>query len=130
MTPARMPPAAFPAIRPRRNRGTAWTRRLVAENRLSVDDLIWPIFVMDGQGDQRSDVASMPGVQRATLDALAAHVAPAVELGIPAVALFPMTPPELKDAEGNEARNPDNLMCRAARPDRRRGAGPLYRPRP
>jgi porphobilinogen synthase len=115
MTPARMPLAAFPAIRPRRNRGTTWTRRLVAENRLSVDDLIWPIFVMEGQGAQRSEVASMPGVQRATLEALAAHVAPAVELGIPAVALFPMTPPELKDAEGSEARNPDNLMCRAAR---------------
>ena len=112
MTP---PLGAFPAIRPRRNRRDAWTRRLVAENRLSVDDLIWPIFVMDGAGAQTTEVASMPGVQRATLEALAAHVAPAVELGIPAVALFPMTPPALKDAEGTEARNPDNLMCRAAR---------------
>ncbi|MBC9205879.1 porphobilinogen synthase [Roseomonas aerophila] len=105
---------AFPAIRMRRNRHDAWTRRLVAENRLSVDDLIWPIFIMEGSGTV-SDVGSMPGVQRVTLDRLLAHVAPAVELGVPAIALFPMTPAEKKDAEGTEARNPDNLMCRAAR---------------
>lgn len=109
------PFGAFPNLRPRRNRHDGWTRRLVAENRLSVDDLIWPIFVMEGNGAQVSDVASMPGVQRVTLEALAKHVAPAVELGVPAVALFPMTPPEKKDAEGTEAKNPDNLMCRAAR---------------
>jgi porphobilinogen synthase len=105
---------AFPATRLRRNRHDAWTRRLVAENRLSVDDLIWPIFIMEGS-DTVSDVASMPGVQRVTLDRLLAHVAPAVELGVPAIALFPMTPAEKKDAEGTEAKNPDNLMCRAAR---------------
>lgn len=109
------PFGAFPNLRPRRNRHDGWTRRLVAENRLSVDDLIWPIFVMEGNGAQVSDVASMPGVQRVTLEALARHVAPAVELGVPAIALFPMTPPEKKDAEGTEAKNPDNLMCRAAR---------------
>ncbi|MBC9175527.1 porphobilinogen synthase [Pseudoroseomonas ludipueritiae] len=109
------PFGAFPNLRPRRNRHDGWTRRLVAENRLSVDDLIWPIFVMEGNGAQVSDVASMPGVQRVTLEALAKHVAPAVELGVPAIALFPMTPPEKKDAEGTEAKNPDNLMCRAAR---------------
>jgi porphobilinogen synthase len=109
------PLGAFPNLRPRRNRRDAWTRRLVAENRLSVDDLIWPIFVMEGAGAQVSDVGSMPGVQRVTLEALAKHVAPAVELGVPAIALFPMTPPEKKDAEGTEAKNPDNLMCRAAR---------------
>lgn len=108
------PLGAFPAIRPRRNRHDAWTRRLVAENRLSVDDLIWPIFVMEGSGGI-SEVGSMPGVQRVTIDRLAQHVAPAVELGIPAIALFPMTPPERKDAEGTEATNPENLMCRAAR---------------
>lgn len=105
---------AFPAIRMRRNRHDAWTRRLVAENRLSVDDLIWPIFIMEGSGTV-SDVGSMPGVQRVTLDRLLAHVAPAAELGIPAIALFPMTPADKKDAEGTEAKNPDNLMCRAAR---------------
>jgi porphobilinogen synthase len=109
------PFGAFPSLRPRRNRRDAWTRRMVAENRLSVDDLIWPIFVMEGQGAQVSEVASMPGVQRVTLEALARHVAPAAELGLPAIALFPMTPPEKKDAEGTEAKNPDSLMCRAAR---------------
>ena len=108
------PPGAFPTIRPRRNRHDAWTRRMVAENRLSVDDLIWPIFVMDGSAGT-TEVGSMPGVQRVTLDRLAAHVAPAAALGIPAIALFPMTPPALKDAEGTEAKNPENLMCRAAR---------------
>lgn len=105
---------AFPAIRPRRNRHDAWTRRLVAENRLSVDDLIWPIFVMEGSGTV-SEVGSMPGVQRVTLDRLADHVGPAAELGIPALALFPMTPAERKDAEGTESGNPGNLICRAAR---------------
>jgi porphobilinogen synthase len=109
------PFGAFPSLRPRRNRRDAWTRRMVAENRLSVDDLIWPIFVMEGQGAQVSEVGSMPGVQRVTLEALARHVAPAAELGLPAIALFPMTPPEKKDAEGTEAKNPDSLMCRAAR---------------
>jgi porphobilinogen synthase len=104
----------FPATRMRRNRSDAWTRRLVAENRLSVDDLIWPIFVIDGT-DTVTDVAAMPGVQRVTLDRLEAHVAPAVELGIPAIALFPVTPAALKDGEGAEAVNPENLICRAAR---------------
>ncbi len=104
----------FPAVRMRRNRVDAFTRRLVAEHRLSVDDLIWPIFVIEGTG-QETEVASMPGVKRVTLDRLAAHVAPAAKLGIPALALFPATPPERKDAEGTEAKNPENLMCRAAR---------------
>ncbi|HUA76469.1 MAG TPA: porphobilinogen synthase [Acetobacteraceae bacterium] len=104
----------FPVTRMRRNRHDAWTRRLVAENLLSVDDLIWPVFVCEGNG-QVEDVASMPGVQRASVDRLAAHVEPALRLGIPALALFPATPPEKKDGEGTEATNPDNLMCRAAR---------------
>ena len=104
----------FPTTRLRRNRHDAWTRRLVAETTLSVDDLIWPIFVIEGSGEMQ-EVASMPGVLRVTLDRLAAHVEPASRLGIPAIALFPATPPEKKDAEGTEAGNPDNLMCRAAR---------------
>jgi porphobilinogen synthase len=104
----------FPATRLRRNRHDAWTRRLVAEHRLSVDDLIWPIFLIEGS-NVTSEVAAMPGVRRVTIDRLAAHVAPAAELGIPALALFPATPPEKKDAEGSEAANPDNLMCQAAR---------------
>ena len=90
----------------------AWTRRLVAENTLSVDDLIWPVFVIEGRGTT-TDVASMPGVQRVTVDRLARHVEPAMQDGIPAVALFPATPPAKKDAEGTEATNPDNLMCHA-----------------
>jgi porphobilinogen synthase len=104
----------FPTTRPRRNRYDAATRLLVAETRLSVDDLIWPVFVAEGS-NAVTGVASMPGVVRATLDRLAGHVAQGVDLGIPAVALFPATPPEKKDAEGTEAGNPENLMCRAAR---------------
>ncbi len=114
MSGDRPPLAAFPRLRMRRNRRDAWTRRLVAESALSVDDLMWPVFVMDGAG-RTSEVASMPGVVRVSVDRLAAHVAPAVDLGIPAVAIFPMTPPDKKDAEGREALNPDNLICRAAR---------------
>ena len=105
---------AFPGTRMRRNRHDAWTRRLVAETRLSVDDLIWPVFVMDGEGAATA-VAAMPGVQRVTLGRLAAHVAPAARLGIPAIALFPVTLPARKDAEGTESGNPDNLICAAAR---------------
>ncbi|MDB5375154.1 MAG: porphobilinogen synthase [Belnapia sp.] len=108
------PVGAFPATRMRRNRRDAWTRRLNAENTLTVDDLIWPIFVREGEGEI-TDVGSMPGVVRVSIDRLAAHVEKAARLGIPAVAIFPMTPPELKDAEGTEALNPENLICRAAR---------------
>lgn len=107
-------PGSFPAVRMRRNRYDAWTRRLVAENTLTVDDLIWPIFVQEGTNGE-SAVASMPRVKRVTVDRLPAHVEEAVKLGVPAVAIFPMTPPEQKDAEGTEALNPDNLMCRSAR---------------
>jgi len=108
-----MPPS-YPTTRMRRLRQDPWTRRLVAEHRLSVDDLIWPVFVIDGASNT-IPVASMPGVNRVTVDRLDGHVAEAVALGIPAVALFPATPSGLKDAEGTEAANPDNLMCRAAR---------------
>ncbi|MDE2514595.1 MAG: porphobilinogen synthase [Rhodospirillales bacterium] len=109
-----MTTARFPALRMRRNRHDAWTRRLVAENRLSVDDLIWPIFLIEGE-NRVTEVEAMPGVVRVTIDRLAAHVAPAAGLGIPAIALFPATPAEKKDSEGSESGNPDNLMCRAAR---------------
>ena len=104
----------FPTTRLRRNRHDDATRRLVAEHRLSVDDLIWPIFVVDGSG-RVDPVASMPGVVRVSLDRLEGHVAEAASLGIPAVALFPVTPLERRDAEGTESANPDNLICRAAR---------------
>jgi porphobilinogen synthase len=109
-----MEQGAFPLIRLRRNRYDAATRRLVAEHRLSVDDLIWPVFITEGV-DRREEVPSMPGVVRVSLDRLPAHIEPAVALGIPALALFPATPPEKKDPEGSEALNPDNLICRAAR---------------
>lgn len=104
----------FPLTRLRRNRQDRFTRRLVAENSLSIDDLIWPIFVMEGSNSV-TDVASMPGVQRVTLDRLAAHVETAAKLDIPALALFPITPSEVRDEAGTEALNPNNLMCRAAR---------------
>jgi porphobilinogen synthase len=105
---------SYPATRLRRNRRDAWRRRLTAEHRLSVDDLIWPIFIIDGAA-QTVPVNAMPGVQRVSLDRLEAHVADAAALGIPALALFPVTPMERRDAEASEATNPENLMCRAAR---------------
>ena len=104
----------FPTTRLRRNRYDDATRRLVAEHKLSVDDLIWPIFIREGSG-AAEEVASMPGVFRTALDGLARHAEDAARLNIPAIALFPATPREHKDAEGTEALNPDNLLCRAAR---------------
>jgi porphobilinogen synthase len=104
----------FPATRLRRNRYDDATRRLVAEQKLSADDLIWPIFIREGAGDPEP-IAAMPGVFRTPLDGLAKHVAEAARLNIPAIALFPATPREQKNAEGTEALNENNLMCRAAR---------------
>src|SRR6195952_1113560 len=104
----------FPNTRMRRNRTDAWTRRLVAETKLSVDDLIWPIFLIEGRNTE-TEVSSMPGVLRVTLDRVAQHVETAAKLGIPAVALFPATPTGKKDPEGSEAVNANNLICSAAR---------------
>jgi len=98
----------------RRNRGDSWTRRLVAENRLSVDDLIWPIFVAEGK-NARIPVASMPGVERLSVDLLGEAVGAAKDLGIPAIALFPHVEGSLKASDCHEAFNPDNLVCRAVR---------------
>ena len=116
MTRPQFPPlsARFPATRLRRNRRDAWSRRLVAEHRLDVADLIWPVFVLDGSGQQQP-VASMPGVSRYSIDLLLPALEEAAGLGVPAVALFPVTPGELKSADGREATNPDNLICRAVR---------------
>jgi len=86
----------------------------VAEHRLSVDDLIWPIFIREG-GGAPTEISAMPGVFRTGLDGLAKHVEEAAKLGIPAIALFPATPAEKKNAEGAEALNPENLMCQATR---------------
>ncbi|WP_025841345.1 porphobilinogen synthase [Asaia platycodi] len=105
---------AYPLSRARRNRFDGFTRRLVAETTLTTDNLIWPIFVCDGQ-NTRTQVSSMPGVERVSIDLLESHLQEAVALGIPAVALFPITPPDIRDSKGREATNPDNLMCRAAR---------------
>ncbi len=116
LTRPQYPPAAgrFPTTRLRRNRREDWSRRLVAENRLSAADLIWPVFVLEGHG-LREPVASMPGIDRLSIDTLLPVLEDAAKLGVPAVALFPVTPPELKSADGKEATNPDNLICRAVR---------------
>ncbi|MBK8252095.1 MAG: porphobilinogen synthase [Polyangiaceae bacterium] len=98
----------------RRDRRDPWSRRLVAETRLSVDDLIWPVFVQEGQG-VATEIASMPGVKRLSIDLLTAAVKEAAGLGIPAVAIFPATPLDKKTPDGEEATNPDNLICRSVR---------------
>lgn len=104
----------FPRQRMRRNRRTEWSRRLMAETVLTVDDLIWPVFVIEGDGVTEA-VPSMPGVTRYSIDTLVEACGEAKALGIPAVALFPRTDPSLKDLEGSEAANPENLVCRAVR---------------
>jgi porphobilinogen synthase len=103
---------AFPAIRMRRLRRHDWSRRLVAEHTLSPADFIWPIFVADG-ANTRTPIPSMPGVDRLTVDLVAGAAEEAAALGIPVVALFPYTDPSLKTADGREALNPQNLVCRA-----------------
>ena len=104
----------FPSIRMRRNRQTNWNRGLVSEHRLSVHDLIWPIFVHEGE-NTRTPIASMPGVERLSIDLLVDAVGEAIELGIPAIAIFPATEESLKTADAREAVNPDNLVCRTVR---------------
>lgn len=104
--------SGFPFIRMRRNRRTDWSRRLVRENAVTVNDLIWPVFVVEGT-NQRVPVASMPGVVRYSVDVLVEEVAKAVELKIPAIAIFPVTPQEKKTPDGEEAFRQDNLICRA-----------------
>ncbi len=100
--------------RMRRNRRTDWSRRMVRETRLTVDDLIWPLFVVEGEG-VRQPVASMPGVERISVDLLVEEARRAADLGIPALALFPYTDPDLRDDLGSEALNSENLICRACR---------------
>lgn len=111
----RMPyPGCYPTARPRRNRADAATRRMVAEARLGVDDLIWPIFLKDG-GGAAEPVDSMPGVFRYGVDEAVAVAHRAAQLGLPAVVLFPCTPDGLKTDDGRESYNPDNLTCRTIR---------------
>jgi porphobilinogen synthase len=97
----------------RRPRRHEWSRRLVSESRLSAADLIWPLFVFDGQG--RQAVASLPGVDRLGTDQVSRAAARACELGLPAIAIFPATDPSLKTDDAREAVNPDNLVCRTVR---------------
>jgi porphobilinogen synthase len=106
--------SGFPFVRPRRNRKADWSRRLVAEHRLSVDDLIWPLFVIEGKA-KRQPVPSMPGVERRSVDLVVAAAREAEALGIPAIALFPYTDPSKRTDDAREAWNADNLVCRAVR---------------
>ena len=108
------PQPAYPRTRMRRNRKADWARRLVSENRLSADDLIWPVFVIDGV-NRREAVSSMPGVDRLSIDHLTEAAATAAELGIPAIAVFPVVTPDRRTDDGAEATNPENLVCRAVR---------------
>jgi porphobilinogen synthase len=98
----------------RRNRKADWARRMIREHVLTADDLIWPIFVVDGPS-RREPVESMPGVERLSVDEAVAAAEKAAALSIPAIALFPYTDPALRDAEASEALNPQNLVCRACR---------------
>ncbi len=107
-------PPPYPASRPRRLRRDSFTRALVREHRLAAEDLILPVFLLDGQRQQQ-DVASMPGVQRRSLDLLFAVAEDCVRLGVPVMALFPVIAPALKTPDGREATNPEGLVPRAVR---------------
>jgi porphobilinogen synthase len=121
-TTARFTPvdAKSPAVRldlttrPRRNRQSEWVRRMVREHVLTTDDLIWPLFLVDGERT-RVPVPSMPGVERVSIDEAVRDVERAAKLRIPCIALFPYTDPSLRDHNGTEALNPENLVCRAIR---------------
>ena len=105
---------SYPQTRMRRLRRHEWTRRLVAENTLTASDLIWPIFVIEGE-NKREAVASMPGAARLTVDLAVQAAREAAGLSIPVIALFPFTDPKLKSEDGREAVNAGNLICRAVR---------------
>jgi porphobilinogen synthase len=102
------------AVRPRRNRRAEWARRMVRETMLTADDLIWPLFLVDGNR-ARIPIDSMPGIERLSVDEAVREAERAMALQIPCLALFPYTDPALRDEDGNEALNPDNLVCRAIR---------------
>jgi len=103
---------SYPNIRMRRNRKTDWSRRLVQENSLSSNDLIWPIFLTEGKNVKES-IQSMPGVYRYSLDKIETLIERAIKKKIPMVALFPNTPISKKNAKGSEALNKNNLVCKA-----------------
>ena len=103
---------SFPALRMRRGRSSPWLRAMLAEHRLHPSDLIWPLFVCEGQGCEEP-ISALPGVSRWTVDRLAEQARSAAAAGIPCLALFPNTPGDLRGEEAREALNPDNLICRA-----------------
>jgi len=105
---------SYPSVRLRRNRKTDWSRRLVRENNLSTDDLIWPIFITEGK-NIKEPIKSMPGVYRYTLDKIEKLIENAIRKRIPMVALFPNTPVAKKNIKGSEALNKNNLVCKALR---------------
>lgn len=105
---------SYPMIRLRRTRATAWSRAMHREVLVTPADLIWPLFVTEGQGVE-DPILSLPGVSRWSVDGIVARAKEAVALGIPCLALFPNTQPERRSEDGKEALNPDNLMCRAIR---------------
>jgi porphobilinogen synthase len=109
-----MSPPRYPQTRLRRTRQTDWARRLTAESVLLVSDLIWPIFLIDGTG-KREPVPSMPGVERLSIDEAVRAAEKAKSLGVQVIALFPCTNMESRNAQGSEALNPENLVCRAIR---------------
>ena len=104
--------ASYPSLRMRRGRSSAWMRDMLAEHRLHPSDLIWPLFVCEGQGEEQP-IGSLPGVSRWSVDRLADRAREAATLGIPCVALFPNTPEQLRTDDAREALNRDNLICRA-----------------
>lgn len=103
---------SYPALRLRRTRSAPWSRKLHAETVLTPADLIWPLFIADGDGVEEP-IASLPGVSRWSVDLIVERAKEARAAGIPCIALFPNTPRELRTDDGAEALNPDNLMCRA-----------------
>src|SRR5258708_6626370 len=117
-SPRRETVTATPSLdlttRPRRNRKAEWARRLVRENVLTSDDLIWPLFVVDG-ANKRVPIASMPGIERLSVDQAVRDAERAMKLNVPCIALFPYTEPSLRDEHGSEALNADNLVCQSVR---------------
>lgn len=105
---------SYPSIRLRRNRKSEWSRRLVSENNISPNDLIWPVFITEGK-NQKKQISSMPGVYRYSIDKLGKVVEKAAKLNIPLLAFFPHTPQKKKNERGSESLNENNLICKALR---------------
>jgi porphobilinogen synthase len=106
--------ASFPNTRMRRSRVASWSRKMVSETTLSPADLIWPLFITEGEAVEEP-IAALPGVSRWSVDHIVARAGDAITLGIPCIALFPNTQADRRSDDGAEALNPDNLMCRAIR---------------